>query len=275
MGLVPMSPNTRPRALMIPSRRDFLFGITHHMCRAEKHRVPITQRRASSDSGPVQAFPFWLRCIPVSPLCVKERLRPRIQRLILYVDDVDWRVCNPLEPVISDNEIDFDPDGADTREDKLGLEGEDHAFLQNQTMPCRDDRHLVDLQPQTVADKGYLPFPVPHEVLFQASLLRHLVSPRKKLRRVDACPAEARRVFHDLTGNRIRFSEHLLQLPNHEHPRFVGDVPVITAAIVHDDGNAAFYLEKRCTLGGGRGNAYAGNGYVSSRGNAARVAGKD
>src|SRR5208337_1212121 len=117
-----------------------------------------------------------------------------------------------------DDEIDLYPHHAFSRKDELGLQGEDGALNEHPAVACGDDRQLVDLKTESVADEGYPAAAESHEMVLEARLLHLLHGPREEVGGVDALLPESLRIRYDLPGHLIGFPEGLVQLAHHVRP---------------------------------------------------------
>jgi hypothetical protein len=82
-----------------------------------------------------------------------------------------------LKPVLANDVIHLDSNGPFTGQDKLRLEGKDHAFLENNVVPRCNNGKLINLKTQTMADKADLSGAKTHEVFFKTGRFRLCLCP--------------------------------------------------------------------------------------------------
>ncbi len=137
-------------------------------------------------------------------------------------------------------------------------------------MPGRNDGEFVDFETETVADEPDLSLAVAHEIIGQTGLAGNLFSPFVHFSGVNPFFSKTHGVFNYLTGRLIGGPEFFIQCAHHIDPGFVGDISVISAAVVDEQRHIPFDNVQRRPLADGMGDTDAGDGHICARSDCGR-----
>ncbi|VTR67784.1 hypothetical protein DESC_610367 [Desulfosarcina cetonica] len=160
-----------------------------------------------------------------------------------------------LHAIGGDPIIVLDADGAQAGKDELGLQGEDHVFLERQVEARCHDGQLVDLQADTMAQEADLPLPMTHEMVGQTTLRGHLAGRLEKGFSGDSGPDDRLQVFQDVPAAGMCAGQGRIEFSHHQGAGLVAVVAVDCHPMIDVDRLIPDHPSESGPLGHGRGDA--------------------
>ncbi|MBA4418978.1 MAG: hypothetical protein C0392_13895 [Syntrophus sp. (in: bacteria)] len=182
--------------------------------------------------------------------------RNSVDRVILNPDNIDRRIGNPFKTVLPYNKINLNPYCALIGKNKFGLNGKDHPFFQDDVMSRGNNRQLINLKAEPVPYEADLAFTVTHKIVLKSCLFYSIHCPVEKFCAINAFPAIRLHVLNNLPGNVITLLKMPVQIPRSKHPRLIGNVTVIPATVINEEGITLLHPVDRWPLGYGMGHAH-------------------